>query len=209
MKIQPMTTTELIREVKRLDKELPVVIWEEAFEGFDSPIWDLNDNIENWNIVTQEHNEHSSSDDYVDMVYKALENKKYPAKCEGYVRSSFETILEKLEQKIYDEEIQECANKIKRLIDFKISNLKQIRFENKRTYTTITDKDIMNIIKQRQKDNGIIYHFEELSLYTLELSIFYKVKELIKSDDRLVLVRIYDEDGGTNIEVKEEAKTIL
>ena len=76
--------------------------------------------------------------------------------------------------------------------------------EDNRVHVTITDRIIMSIIKQGQKDNSIIYRFDRLSLFMLQLDVFYRVKELINRDERLTLSRVYDKNGKTCIEVKCE-----
>lgn len=209
MKIKEMSIKELIREVKRLDKELPHEVWEDAFEGFDSLIWNLRDAIDDWDSAMCDSEPYSNRHDYSYMVYKALEKEDYPKLAndgyeelyKGYIRDFFEEILEKIEESIYDKELKKCTDKVMRLINFCLKRKGGIAKDD-RVHVTITDKVIMSIIKQGQKDNSIIYHFDRLSLFTLELSIFYKVKELINRDERLALTRVYDTNGKTCIEVR-------
>ena len=209
MKIKEMSIKELIREVKRLDKELPHEVWEDAFEGFDSLIWNLRDAIDDWDSAMCDSEPYSNRHDYSYMVYKALEKEDYPKLAndgyeelyKGYIRDFFEEILEKIEESIYDKELKKCTDKVMRLINFCLKRKGGITKDD-RVHVTITDKVIMSIIKQGQKDNSIIYHFDRLSLFTLELSIFYKVKELINRDERLALTKVYDTNGKTCIEVR-------
>ena len=209
MKIKEMSIKELIREVKRLDKELPHEVWEDAFEGFDSLIWNLRDAIDDWDSAMCDSEPYSNRHDYSYMAYKALEKEDYPKLAndgyeelyKGYIRDFFEEILEKIEESIYDKELKKCTDKVMRLINFCLKRKGGITKDD-RVHVTITDKVIMSIIKQGQKDNSIIYHFDRLSLFTLELSIFYKVKELINRDERLALTKVYDTNGKTCIEVR-------
>lgn len=209
MKIKEMSIKELIREVKRLDKELPHEVWEDAFEGFDSLIWNLRDAIDDWDSAMCDSEPYSNRHDYSYMAYKALEKEDYPKLAndgyeelyKGYIRDFFEEILEKIEESIYDKELKKCTDKVMRLINFCLKRKGGIAKDD-RVHVTITDKVIMSIIKQGQKDNSIIYHFDRLSLFTLELSIFYKVKELINRDERLALTKVYDTNGKTCIEVR-------
>lgn len=209
MKIKEMSIKELIREVKRLDKELPHEVWEDAFEGFDSLIWNLRDAIDDWDSAMCDSEPYSNRHDYSYMVYKALDKEDYPKLAndgyeelyKGYIRDFFEEVLEKIEESMYDKELKKCTDKVMRLINSCLKRKGGITKDD-RVHVTITDKVIMSIIKQGQKDNSIIYHFDRLSLFTLELSIFYKVKELINRDERLILSRVYDKNGKTCIEVK-------
>ncbi|WII29703.1 hypothetical protein [Ligilactobacillus salivarius] len=209
MKIKEMSIKELIREVKRLDKELPHEVWEDAFEGFDSLIWNLRDAIDDWDSAMCDSEPYSNRHDYSYMVYKALDKEDYPKLAndgyeelyKGYIRDFFEEVLEKIEESMYDKELKKCTDKVMRLINFCLKRKGGITKDD-RVHVTITDKVIMSIIKQGQKDNSIIYHFDRLSLFTLELSIFYKVKELINRDERLALTRVYDTNGKTCIEVR-------
>ena len=209
MKIKEMSIKELIREVKRLDKELPHEVWEDAFEGFDSLIWNLRDAIDDWDSAMCDSEPYSNRHDYSYMVYKALEKEDYPKLAndgyeelyKGYIRDFFEEVLEKIEESMYDKELKKCTDKVMRLINFCLKRKGGITKDD-RVHVTITDKVIMSIIKQGQKDNSIIYHFDRLSLFTLELSIFYKVKELINRDERLALTKVYDTNGKTCIEVR-------
>lgn len=209
MKIKEMSIKELIREVKRLDKELPHEVWEDAFEGFDSLIWNLRDAIDDWDSAMCDSEPYSNRHDYSYMAYKALDKEDYPKLAndgyeelyKGYIRDFFEEVLEKIEESMYDKELKKCTDKVMRLINSCLKRKGGITKDD-RVHVTITDKVIMSIIKQGQKDNSIIYHFDRLSLFTLELSIFYKVKELINRDERLILSRVYDKNGKTCIEVK-------
>lgn len=209
MKIKEMSIKELIREVKRLDKELPHEVWEDAFEGFDSLIWNLRDAIDDWDSAMCDSEPYSNRHDYSYMVYKALDKEDYPKLAndgyeelyKGYIRDFFEEVLEKIEESMYDKELKKCTDKVMRLINSCLKRKGGITKDD-RVHVTITDKVIMSIIKQGQKDNSIIYHFDRLSLFALELSIFYKVKELINRDERLILSRVYDKNGKTCIEVK-------
>lgn len=209
MDIKSMTIKELIREVKRLDKELPHEVWEDAFEGFDSLIWNLRDAIDDWDSAMCDSEPYSNRHDYSYMAYKALDKEDYPKLAndgyeelyKGYIRDFFEEVLEKIEESMYDKELKKCTDKVMRLINSCLKRKGGITKDD-RVHVTITDKVIMSIIKQGQKDNSIIYHFDRLSLFTLELSIFYKVKELINRDERLILSRVYDKNGKTCIEVK-------
>lgn len=209
MKIKEMSIKELIREVKRLDKELPHEVWEDAFEGFDSLIWNLRDAIDDWDSAMCDSEPYSNRHDYSYMAYKALDKEDYPKLAndgyeelyKGYIRDFFEEVLEKIEESMYDKELKKCTDKVMRLINSCLKRKGGITKDD-RVHVTITDKVIMSIIKQGQKDNSIIYHFDRLSLFTLELSIFYKVKELINRDERLIISRVYDKNGKTCIEVK-------
>lgn len=209
MKIKEMSIKELIREVKRLDKEFPHEVWEDAFEGFDSLIWNLRDAIDDWDSAMCDSEPYSNRHDYSYMAYKALDKEDYPKLAndgyeelyKGYIRDFFEEVLEKIEESMYDKELKKCTDKVMRLINSCLKRKGGITKDD-RVHVTITDKVIMSIIKQGQKDNSIIYHFDRLSLFTLELSIFYKVKELINRDERLILSRVYDKNGKTCIEVK-------
>lgn len=209
MKIKEMSIKELIREVKRLDKELPHEVWEDAFEGFDSLIWNLRDAIDDWDSAMCDSEPYSNRHDYSYMAYKALEKEDYPKLAndgyeelyKGYIRDFFEEILEKIEESMYDKELKKCTDKVMRLINFCLKRKGDITKDD-RVHVTITDKVIMSIIKQGQKDNSIIYRFDRLSLFMLQLDVFYRVKELINRDERLTLSRVYDKNGKTCIEVK-------
>lgn len=110
MDIKSMTIKELIREVKRLDKELPHEVWEDAFEGFDSLIWDLDDAIDDWDSTMCDSEPYSNLHDYSYMAYKALEKEDYPKLAndgyeelyKGYIRDFFEEVLERLSEVMED-----------------------------------------------------------------------------------------------------------
>ena len=213
MKIKEMSIKEMIIAVKQLDKELSMEIWHDAFGIFEYgnvyDTYNLDDVINDWdNELHDWDNEMQTgnSADYAAMAYKALEQEDYPVEYKEYkedIRNFFEVVLEKLEESMYDKELEECTNKVMCLIDFRLKR-SGIKTEDDRVHVTITDRVIMSIIKREQKDNSINYRFDRLSLFTLELSIFYKVKELINRDERLTLARLYDKNGKTFIEVKCE-----
>ena len=211
MKIKEMSIKEMITAVKRLDKEMSMDEWEDAFEGFDSLIWNLRDAIDDWDSAMCDSEPYSNRHDYSYMAYKALEKEDYPKLAndgyeelyKGYIRDFFEEILEKFEESMHDKELKKCTDKVMRLINFCLKRKVAITGDN-RVHVTITDRIIMSIIKQGQKDNSIIYRFDRLSLFMLQLDVFYRVKELISRDERLTLSRVYDKNGKTCIEVKCE-----
>ena len=211
MKIKEMSIKEMITAVKRLDKEMSMDEWEDAFEGFDSLIWNLRDAIDDWDSAMCDSEPYSNLHDYSYMVYKALEKEDYPKLAndgyeelyKGYIRDFFEEILEKFEESMHDKELKKCTDKVMHLINFGLKRKVAITEDN-RVHVTITDRIIMSIIKQGQKDNSIIYRFDRLSLFMLQLDVFYRVKELINRDERLTLSRVYDKNGKTCIEVKCE-----
>lgn len=100
-----MSIKELIREVKRLDKELPMEVWEKAFDGFDSLIWDLSDAIEDWDYTMQDPNPYTNHTDYADMAHRALEQEDYPDEYKEYkddIDGFFEVVLERLSEVMED-----------------------------------------------------------------------------------------------------------
>ena len=212
MKIEEMSIKEMIIAVKQLDKELSMEIWHDAFGFFEYgnvyDTYNLDDVINDWDneLHDWDNMQNYNSADYTDMAYKALKQEDYPVEYKEHkedIRNFFEVVLEKIEESMYDKELEECTNKVMRLIDFRLKRKGTIT-EDDKVYLTITDKTIMTIIKREQKDNIIIYHFDRLNLFMLGLSVFYRVKDLINRDEKLTLTRVYDKNGKTCIEVKRE-----
>ena len=99
MYIKSMTIKELIREVKRLDKELPMEVWEKAFEEEDEyVISGLDDAIISWSEAEREFNPYSSMN-YNDILHEATDKEDYPiyyGEPVKSVREFFEAVLDML-----------------------------------------------------------------------------------------------------------------
>ena len=106
MDIKTMSIKELIREVKRLDKELPMEVWEKAFEEDDEYIIsDLNDAIRAWSESQREFDPYNSMD-WADTLHEATEIEDYPiyyGEPVERVREFFEIVLDML-SKVMEED---------------------------------------------------------------------------------------------------------